>query len=247
MIMPILSTKLYIPPPPRTRVVLRRCLIDRLNEGLHGKLTLISAPAGFGKTALVSEWVTDCNRPTAWLSLDEGDNDLTRFLTYFVAALQTIAPNMGEGVLLALQSPQLPPTEVILTALLNEIVTLPDDFLLVFYDLIYCAVGNRSVSDYQRALKPQGVCIIAGFTALRLMFQHMILGPRRSKVGGQRIGTAGTVEPNQKDMAFIIELLETGKIVSVIDRCYLLTETAEAIRYLETGRARGKVIIGVVQ
>lgn len=115
------------------------------------------------------------------------------------------------------------------------------------YDLIYCAVGNRSVSEYQRALKPQGVCIIAGITSLRLMFQHLILGPRRSKVGGQRIGTAGTVEPNQKDMAFIIELLETGKIVSVIDRCYPLIETAEAIRYLETGRARGKVIIGVGQ
>jgi NADPH:quinone reductase-like Zn-dependent oxidoreductase len=115
------------------------------------------------------------------------------------------------------------------------------------YDLIYCAVGNRSVSDYQRALKPQGVCVIAGITTLRLMFQHMILGPRRSKVGGQRIGTAGTVEPNQKDMAFIMELLETGKIVSVIDRCYPLSETAEAIRYLETGRARGKVIIGVGQ
>ncbi len=115
------------------------------------------------------------------------------------------------------------------------------------YDLIYCAVGNRSVSDYQRALKPQGVCIIAGITTLRLMFQHMILGPRRSKVGGQRIGTAGTVEPNQKDMTFIMELLESGKIVSVIDRCYPLSETAEAIRYLETGRARGKIIIGVGQ
>jgi NADPH:quinone reductase-like Zn-dependent oxidoreductase len=115
------------------------------------------------------------------------------------------------------------------------------------YDLIYCAVGNCSVSEYQRALKPQGVCIIAGITSLLLMFQHLILGPRRSKVGGQRIGTAGTVEPNQKDMAFIMELLETGKIVSVIDRCYPLSETAEAIRYLETGRARGKVIIEVGQ
>ena len=115
------------------------------------------------------------------------------------------------------------------------------------YDLIYCAVGNRSVSDYQRALKPQGVCMIVGITTLRLMFQHMILGPRRSKVGGQRIGIAGTVEPNQKDMAFIMELLETGKVAPVIDRCYSLSETAEAIRYLETGRARGKVVIGVGQ
>ena len=95
---PILATKLYIP-PPRPNVVLRPRLIERLNEGLHRKLTLISAPAGFGKTTLVSAWVAGCERPVAWLSLDEGDNDPTRFLTYLVAALQTIAPKIGEGVL----------------------------------------------------------------------------------------------------------------------------------------------------
>ena len=98
MNMPILATKLYIP-LPRPNVVLRPRLIERLNEGLHRKLTLISAPAGFGKTTLVSEWVAACDRPVAWLSLDEGDNDPTRFLTYLVAALQTIAANIGEGVL----------------------------------------------------------------------------------------------------------------------------------------------------
>ena len=93
---PILATKLYIP-PPRPNVVLRPRLIERLNEGLHRKLTLISAPAGFGKTTLVSEWVAGCERPVAWLSLDEGDSDPTRFLTYLVAALQTIAPKIGAG------------------------------------------------------------------------------------------------------------------------------------------------------
>ena len=88
----LLLTKLYIP-PPRPNIVLRPRLIERLNEGLSAgcKLTLISAPAGFGKTTLVSEWVAGCERPVAWLSLDEGDNDPTRFLTYLVAALQTIA------------------------------------------------------------------------------------------------------------------------------------------------------------
>lgn len=144
MITPILSTKLYIP-PPRNKVVLRRRLIDRLNEGLHGKLSLISAPAGFGKTTLVSEWITDCSPATAWLSLDEGDHDLTRFLTYFITALQTIAPNTGEGVLVALQSPQPPPTDVILTALLNEIVTVPDEFLLVLDD--YHLTDARPIDD----------------------------------------------------------------------------------------------------
>ena len=100
-------------------------LLERLNEGLHRKLTLISAPAGFGKTTLVSDWVAGCDSPAAWLSLDEGDSDPTRFLTYLVAALRTIAPNIGEGVLGVLQSPQAPPTESILTALLNEITGMP--------------------------------------------------------------------------------------------------------------------------
>ncbi|CAG0976076.1 partial HTH-type transcriptional regulator MalT, partial [Anaerolineae bacterium] len=96
---PILATKLYIP-PPRPKIVLRSHLIERLDEGLRRRLTLISAPAGFGKTTLVSEWVAGCARlepkiRVAWLSLDEGDNDPTRFLTGLIAALQTIATNIG--------------------------------------------------------------------------------------------------------------------------------------------------------
>src|SRR5947199_6813126 len=130
---PILATKLYIP-RLRPKVVSRPRLIERLNEGLYRKLTLISAPAGFGKTTLVSEWVEGIERPTAWLSLDEGDNDPTRFLTYLVAALQTIAATIGQGVLGVLQSPQPPPTEAILTALLNEITTISDQFVLVLDD-----------------------------------------------------------------------------------------------------------------
>lgn len=115
------------------------------------------------------------------------------------------------------------------------------------YDLIYCAVGNRSLSDYKRALKPQGKCVIAGFTSLRLLFEHMILGPRRSKAGGQRVGLSGTVNPNKEDLVFVQKLLESGKVVPVIDKCYPLSETAEAIGYLETGRARGKIVITVGQ
>ncbi|MEZ4713059.1 MAG: hypothetical protein R3A44_38070 [Caldilineaceae bacterium] len=105
-----------------------------MNDGLHRKLTLISAPAGFGKTTLVSAWVAGFERPAAWLSLDEGDNDPIRFLSYLVAALRTIAADIGEGVLGVLQSPQPPPVESILTPLLNEITTIPDDFVLVLDD-----------------------------------------------------------------------------------------------------------------
>ena len=141
---PILTTKLYIP-PPQPKVVLRPRLIERLNEALHRKLTLISAPAGFGKTTLLSEWVAGCEKPAAWLSLDEGDTDPTRFLVYLVAAMQTIAPNIGEGVLGVLQSPQPPPTESILTALLNEIDTVPDDFVLVLDD--YHVIDGSAVDE----------------------------------------------------------------------------------------------------
>jgi LuxR family transcriptional regulator, maltose regulon positive regulatory protein len=132
---PILTTKLYIP-PTRPQLVIRPRLIEQLNEGLFlgRKLTLISAPAGFGKTTLVSEWVAVSRRLTAWLSLDEEDNDLTRFLTYLVTALQTIAPNIGEGILNALQSSQPPSLESILTTLINEINTIPDNFIFILDD-----------------------------------------------------------------------------------------------------------------
>jgi len=121
-------------PPPRAKIVLRPRLIEQLNEGLEGKLTLISAPAGFGKTTLVNEWISSCGRPVAWLSLDEGDNDPSRFLSYIIAALQTIKAEIGAGLLGVLQSPQPPSTESILTSLLNEIVTIQDSFLLVLDD-----------------------------------------------------------------------------------------------------------------
>ncbi len=153
---PILATKLFIP-PTRSQLVLRPRLIERLNEGLQRKLTLISAPAGFGKTTLVSEWLAGCSQPAAWLSLDEGDNDPTRFLAYLVAALQTLAlskaegiearkspvGSIGEGVLAALQSPQPPPIESILTALLNEITTIPNNFILVLDD--YHVIDSKAV------------------------------------------------------------------------------------------------------
>jgi LuxR family transcriptional regulator, maltose regulon positive regulatory protein len=146
---PILATKLYIP-PPRAKIVLRPRLIKWLNEGLSAgcKLTLISAPAGFGKTTLLSEWMAGCERPAAWLSLDEGDNDPTRFLTYFIAALQTLPPktggaNIGAGVLSVLESPQPPPIESILTALLNEITTISHNFILVLDD--YHVIDAKSV------------------------------------------------------------------------------------------------------
>src|SRR3989440_5071574 len=161
----ILATKLYIP-RLRPNVVLRPRLLERLNEDLHRKLTLIAAPAGFGKTTLVSAWVEGIERPrarTAWLSLDEGDNDPARFLAYLVAALQTIAANIGEGVLGVLQSPQPPPPEAMLTALLNEITTLPDHFVLVLddYHVIDAKPVDMALTYLVEHLPPQMHLVIA--------------------------------------------------------------------------------------
>ncbi len=142
----ILATKLYIP-PSRRRVVVRPRLVERLDEGLAAgnKLTLVSAPAGFGKTTLVGEWVAGCGRPAAWLSLDAGDGDLSRLLTYLIAALQTVAPGIGDGVLTMLQSPEPPPLESTLTALLNDITTFPSDVVLVLDD--YHVLDAKPVDD----------------------------------------------------------------------------------------------------
>src|SRR6266700_5114176 len=158
----ILATKLYLP-RLRPNVVSRPRLLERLNEGLHRKLTLISAPAGFGKTTLVSEWIEGIGRPTAWLSLDEGENDPTRFLAYLVAALQTIAATIGKGVLGVLQSPQPPPPEAILTALLNEITTLPDNFVLVLddYHVIDAKPVDIALTYLVEHLPPQMHLVIA--------------------------------------------------------------------------------------
>jgi LuxR family maltose regulon positive regulatory protein len=143
---PILATKLYIP-PLRPSIVPRPRLVDRLNEclAMGCNLTLISAPAGFGKTTLVSEWIASCGRPVAWLSLDERDNDPARFITYLVKALQTIQAGIGEGLLAALQSPQPLQIETILTTLLNEISTIPENFLLVLDD--YHSIDSHPVDQ----------------------------------------------------------------------------------------------------
>jgi LuxR family maltose regulon positive regulatory protein len=140
----ILATKLYIP-QPRTDLVPRSTLIERLNDGLRNKLTLISAPAGFGKTTLISEWIQQSKMPIAWISLDERDSDPVGFLAYLVTALQKIKPNIGKAALTILQSPQSPPIESALTNLINEITTIQKDFVLILDD--YHIIDSKKVHD----------------------------------------------------------------------------------------------------
>jgi LuxR family maltose regulon positive regulatory protein len=140
----ILATKLYVP-HPRSTLVARLRLIERLNKGLHRRLTLIAAPAGFGKTTLLSEWLEGGERPAAWLSLDEGDSDLAHFLTYLIAALQTIAAEIGAAVLPALDASPPMPMESVLTSLINDIAATPNRFILVLDD--YHLAGSPPIDE----------------------------------------------------------------------------------------------------
>jgi LuxR family maltose regulon positive regulatory protein len=139
MIDQLLAIKLH-PPILRKDIVPRTRLVDRLTAGLWQedgfvrRLTLVSAPAGYGKTTLVTGWLQSVPFKSTWLSLDESDNDPRRFLAYLLAALQQIDAGIGKTAEAMLQSPQPPPGEVILTALVNEITAVPQPFVLILDD-----------------------------------------------------------------------------------------------------------------
>ena len=144
---PLLETKLYAP-RWRRGLVPRPRLGERLARGAESKLTLVSAPAGFGKTTLLAEWLAaaPADAPSAaWLSLDASDNQPASFWTYLIAALQTVDPGLGAGAIALLQSPQPPPIEAVLTILLNELSALSNEVVLVLDD--YHLIDTRDVQD----------------------------------------------------------------------------------------------------
>jgi LuxR family transcriptional regulator, maltose regulon positive regulatory protein len=142
----LLLTKLSVP-SARPSLVPRPRLRERLEEGLGCTLTLVSAPAGFGKTTLLSAWTSDLTsrRPIAWLSLDAADNDPARFWRYFVTAVDRLHPGSGETALALLGSPQAPPIEAVLTTLLNELAYLEADAVLVLDD--YHLIESRAIHE----------------------------------------------------------------------------------------------------
>jgi len=140
----LLQTKLYAP-PMRPERVSRPRLIEQLNAGPNRRLTLVSAPAGFGKTTLVAEWLSGADRPYAWLSLDEDDNDPVRFLAYLVAALRQVDPGIGQAALTMMQSPQPPPPQVLLTALINDVTAVSRPSILVLDD--YQEIHTLSIHE----------------------------------------------------------------------------------------------------
>ncbi|HSB67443.1 MAG TPA: hypothetical protein VLD65_12775, partial [Anaerolineales bacterium] len=140
----LLASKFYYP-PHRLDVVQRSRLRESLDAGLSGKVTLISAPAGFGKTTLVSEWIRDCGHPTAWLSLDKNDNDPSRFLIYLIAAVQRIDAEIGVDVQAVLEESPSPQFETLLTRLISEMERLPEKSIVVLDD--YHVIDSKPVHD----------------------------------------------------------------------------------------------------
>lgn len=145
----LINTK-FIIPRVSSDLVLRSHLIERLNDGLNRKLTLVCAPAGYGKTTLLSQWLADSSHPVAWLSLDENDNNLVVFLSYFVTAIQRIFPETGQATLNLLEAPQKPPLEHITSTLINELAEQGEPFLLVLDD--YHTISDAEVHQLMEAL-----------------------------------------------------------------------------------------------
>jgi LuxR family maltose regulon positive regulatory protein len=162
MTIPILTTKLHIPPSPQTQVP-RPHLTARLDAGSHGRLILVSAPAGFGKTALLAEWANNRSEKTlfSWLHLDESDNELVRFLRYLIAALSSHQKNIGEAVLSGLESIPPVPVEAALTSLINEIDTFEGKVILVLddYQLIDTTAIHQAITFLIEYL-PAHMCLV---------------------------------------------------------------------------------------
>jgi LuxR family maltose regulon positive regulatory protein len=161
----LLATKLHMP-RSRTGFVVRPRLVDRLGQAHEGELTLVCAPAGFGKTALLADWARRDPRPVAWLSLDEGDNDPARFWRHVAAALDTVRPGVAQQVAALLQGLQPTSFEAVVTALVNELVGVADEVVLLLddYHLIDAAPIHASVRFLLEHLPPQLRLVVASRT-----------------------------------------------------------------------------------
>jgi LuxR family maltose regulon positive regulatory protein len=156
----LLQTKLH-KPPVSPQLIRRTRLEKRLDQGLDRKLILVSAPAGYGKTTLVVQWLDACDSTAAWLSLQKGDGDLVTFLRYLIAAIHTLFPDVCSTTWAMLEAQYLPPMEHLATHLSNELNQIPQKFLLVLDD--YHEVQTRSVHKFVETFlqfKPRSMCLV---------------------------------------------------------------------------------------
>lgn len=200
MIAPFIPTKLYIP-RLRPEIISRLRLVERINQGLYRKLTLVSAPAGFGKTTLLCEWTGICERPVAWVTLDKSDNDPIRFWSYLIAAVRTIIPRFGEAPLAALKSSQYISRDVFLSGFIGEISEISTPFAVVLddYHLIESPEIHESIASLLDYSPPQ---------------MHLVIATRSDPpVPISRLrGRDGLNELRTADLRFNIE--ETGAFIS---------------------------------
>jgi len=188
--LPLLATKLFVP-RPRPDLVPRPRLLARLDVGPGaGRCTLLSAPAGAGKTSLLAAWLAQLDRPAAWLTLDERDQDTGQVLRYLVAALQTIAPACGRGATAWLDAPQPPPPEVVVTGLVNDLAALPAPGLLVLddYHLVRAPEVHAAVAFLLDHLPPTLHLVIASredppLPLPRLRARHQLTELRAADLG----------------------------------------------------------------
>lgn len=214
----LLVTKLYAP-LARPNLIPRPRLIQQLNEGLQPsrRLTLVSAPAGYGKTTLVTEWLRGLPTSFAWLSLDESDNDPARFLAYFIAALRGVDEHIGKTALSTLQSPQLPSSEIVLTMLINEIASVSTPIILVLddYHEIISPPIHQQITFLLDHLPPQIHLVI-------LTREDPLLPVARLRARGQ------VLEIRQDDLRFT-----PGETADFLERVMGLSLSTDEIARLE--------------
>ena len=185
MVTHLLTTKLFAPPPP-LRSVERQRLMQRLDAGLQGKLTLVCAPAGFGKSTLVGAWAQTCEHPSAWLSLDAGDRDPNQFAAYLTASLRSISGDLGDGALALAQARPRPTPEAVLIHLINRLVMRRGKLVLVLDDyqfasslevdaLLAFLIGNLPAQLYLVVVSREAPAI--PLARLRARGQVLDIGP----------------------------------------------------------------------
>ncbi len=221
MTIPLLETKFHIP-PVRPEYVFRPRLVDHLNNNLHRKLTLLSAPAGFGKTSLISEWILGTDRQLAWLSLDQRDNDLLRFLCYLVGAIETTQNRIGSETLKMMQTGEQTAPELVLTSLINEIVSQPQEIILVIDD--YHLIDDQEIDE------------ILEFLIDNLPSQmHLVLSTREDpQLGLSRLRASGQMnELRAQELRFLTD--EIAQFMNVGMNLQLNSELIESLEQRTEG------------
>lgn len=226
MLPPLLATKLYIP-PTRPHLVVRSRLLDELDQGLREmrRLTLVSAPAGFGKTTLISAWISGIDVPCAWLSLDSGDNDPVQFLNYLLAAFQQVDPGIGQAVRpLLTASP--PSPQAVLTGLINDLSSRSQPALLV-------------LDDYHLITEPRIHELLVFLLDNLPPSLHLVIGTREDPpLPLPRLRARGQItEIRQRDLRFTID--ETQDFLQATMRLSLPDESVSALQTRTEGWVTG--------